>query len=127
MPGVKYKGFFLQAEFYHRWLNEFEADGALPVDEIVDNGFYVQASFFPIPKKLELYAATSQIYGDSDAGFGDSSEYLVGMNFYPFDTRDTRLNVQFMDVNSSPVGSTFGYYTAGQDGETVAVAYSLLF
>ena len=106
-------------------MNEFEADGALPTDEIVDNGFYVQASCFPIAKKIETYVATSQIFGDT--GFGDSSEYLVGMNYYPFNTRDTRLNLQYIDVNHSPVGSTFGYYTTGQDGETVSVAYSLLF
>jgi len=123
--GVKYKGMFLQAEFYQRWLNEFDADGEIPVSEIKDNGFYVQASFFAIPKRIELYVATSQIYGDD--GFGDSSEYLTGMNWYPFDTRDTRLNLQYIDVNHSPVGSSFGYYTAGQDGETVSVAYSLLF
>jgi hypothetical protein len=125
--GAKYKGFFLQAEYYTRWLNEFEADGALPTDEIVDTGFYVQASMFAIPKRIELYVATSQIYGDSGEGFGDSSEYLVGMNYFPFNTRDTRLNLQYIDVNHSPVGSTFGFYTAGQDGDTMSVAYSLMF
>ncbi len=125
--GMKYRGVFLQVEFYNRWLNGFEADGSLPVGEIVDRGFYVQGAFFPLPERLELYGATSQIFGDGDAGFGDSSEYLVGLNFYPFDTRDTRLNIQFMDVNKSPVGSTFGYYTAGQDGHTITAAYSLLF
>jgi len=80
-----------------------------------------------VPKRLEVYAATSQIYGDSDAGFDNSSEYLLGTNFYPFDTRDTRLNVQYINVNHCPVGSTFGYYTAGQTGGTLSVAYSLLF
>ena len=82
--GVKYKGIFVQAEYYQRWLDDFVADGPLPVGEIKDNGFYVQAAFFPIPQKLELYGITSQIYGDEDAGFGDSSEYGVGMNWYPF-------------------------------------------
>jgi hypothetical protein len=125
--GLKYKGFFLQAEYYFRWLNEFDADGALPMDEIFDTGFYVQASMFAIPKKIELYIATSQIYGDSDEGFGNSAEYLTGLNFYPFNTRDTRLNLQYIRVIDSPVGSTFGYYTTGQDGDTVAVAYSLMF
>lgn len=125
--GAKYKGFFLQAEYYRRWLDAFVADGALPVSEIVDHGFYVQAACFPVPKRMELYAATSQIYGDSDAGFGESNEYLVGTNLYPFDTRDTRLNVQYIEVHRSPVGSTFGYYTAGQNGRTLAVAYSLMF
>ncbi|HEX7374857.1 MAG TPA: porin [Steroidobacteraceae bacterium] len=125
--GMKYKGMFLQAEYYWRTLDKFVADGLLPVRQIKDDGFYVQGSFYPVPKVLELYAATSQIFGDSSAGFGDSSEYLVGMNWYPFDTRNHRLNLQLMDVNKSPVSSTFGYYTAGQDGWTVATAFSVFF
>jgi hypothetical protein len=125
--GMKYKGVFLQAEYYTRQLSNFDTDGPIPHDEIVDTGFYVQGAFFPFPKKLELYAATSQIFGDSDAGFDNSSEYLCGLNFYPFKTRDTRLNIQYAIINDCPVGSTFGYYTAGQDGETLAVAYSILF
>ncbi len=125
--GFKYKGFFFQTEYYRRWLNGFEADGALPVDEIVDHGFYIQTAFYPIPKKFELYVATSQIYGDKDAGFSDSSEYLIGMNYYPWNTRNHRLNAQIIDINRSPVSSTFGYYTGGQDGTTVSVAFSIFF
>ena len=125
--GVKYRGFFLQTELYKRWLDGFEADGPLPVDEIVDTGFYVQAAFYPWPKKLELYAATSQIYGDTDAGFSNSSEYLVGVNFYPANTRNHRLNLQVIDVNHSPVSSAFGYYVGGQDGTTVSAAFSVFF
>lgn len=125
--GFKYRGFFFQTEFYSRWLNDFKADGGLPSEEINDWGFYVQTAFFPIPKKLELYAATSQIYGDKSAGFSNSSEYLVGANYYPFNTRNHRLNVQLIDVNRSPVNSTFGYYTGGQDGLTLAVAFSIFF
>lgn len=124
---MKYRGFFLQAEFYTRWLDDFQADGALPVEDIVDKGFHVQAAFYPVPKKLELYAATSQIYGDRDAGFDDSSEYLVGLNFYPADTRDHRINLQVVDVNRSPVSSTFGYYVGGQDGTIVSLGCSVFF
>ena len=125
--GVKYKGVFVQVENYIRKLSSFTADGPLPVSDLLDHGFYVQAAFFPMPRKLELYAATSQIYGDGDAGFGHPYEYLVGTNFYPFDTRDARLNLQYINVTHSPVGSTFGYYTAGQTGSTVALAFSLMF
>jgi hypothetical protein len=32
-----------------------------------------------------------------------------------------------MDVNRSPVSSTFGYYTGGQDGWTVATAFPIFF
>jgi len=125
--GVKYRGVFLQAEYYQRWLDNFVADGLLPVGEIKDTGFYAQAAFFPIKQKLELYGITSQIYGDDDAGFGDSSEYGVGLNWYPYPTRNHRLNVQLLDVNKSPVSSTFGYYVGGQDGWTLASSFSVFF
>jgi hypothetical protein len=125
--GLKYKGFFLQTEIYNRWLDTFKADGPLPVTSIHDAGFYVQAAFFPVPKKLELYGATSQIYGDKGAGFSNSSEYLVGMNYYPFNTRHHRLNVQVIDVNHSPVSSAFGYYVGGLNGTSFATAFSVFF
>ena len=125
--GLKYKGMFLQAEYYQRWLDDFDADGLLPVREIKDHGYYVQAAFYPVRHKLELYAITSQIYGDDDAGFGDSSEYGVGMNWYPYPTRNHRLNLQLLDVNKSPVSSVFGYYTGGQDGWTLASSFSVFF
>jgi hypothetical protein len=125
--GVKYKGFFLQTEIYTRWLDDFVADGPLPVSSIVDKGFYVQGAFYPIQKKLELYGATSWIFGDKEAGFDNASEYIAGMNFYPFDSRNYRLNVQVIDVNHSAVSSTFGYYVGGQDGTTVSSAFSVFF
>ncbi len=125
--GFKYRGLFLQTEFYNRTLDNFQADGALPIGKINDWGFYVQGSLYPIPKKLEVYAATSQIFGDEDAGFDRSWEYLMGMNYYPFNTRNHRLNLQVADVHKSPVSSTFGYYTGGQDGITVAAAFSIFF
>jgi hypothetical protein len=125
--GLKYRGFFLQTEFYSRRLDGFVADGPLPVEEIDDWGFYVQGSFYPVPKKLEIYAVTSQILGDKNAGFANSSEYLAGMNFYPTNTRNHRLNLQVIDVNNSPVSSAFGYYVGGQDGTTVSMAFSVFF
>ena len=125
--GLKYKGIFLQTEIYNRWLDNFKADGPLPAASIHDTGFYVQAAFYPVPKKLELYAATSQIFGDKGAGFDNSSEYLVGMNFYPVNTRNVRLNVQVIDVNRSPVSSAFGYYVGGQKGTTFSTSFSVFF
>jgi hypothetical protein len=125
--GFKYKGIFLQTEIYNRWLDDFQTDGALPVASVHDTGFYIQGAFYPIRRKLELYGATSQIFGDKSAGFGNSSEYLIGANYYPFNTRNHRLNVQVIDVNRSPVSSTFGYYVGGQKGTTFSTAFSVFF
>jgi hypothetical protein len=125
--GFKYRGFFLQAEAYDRTLSRFVADGPLPVTKIHDWGFYVQAAFFPIRKKLELYAATSQIFGDKAAGYDSPNEYLAGANYYPFNARNYRVNLQVINVNRSPVSSTFGYYVGGQKGTTISMAASFFF
>ncbi|WP_133054071.1 hypothetical protein [Niastella yeongjuensis] len=121
--GFKYRGGFLQFEYYFRNLNKFDADGTLPLNSIFDHGFMVQAAFFPIPKKLEVYGATSQIYGS----FNNASECLLGANLYPFKTRNMRLNGQVIAVKDSPVSSVFGYYTGGQTGTTLSISASILF
>jgi hypothetical protein len=125
--GVKYRGIFAQFEYYNRWLSDFAADGPLPVDKLHDHGFYVQAAFFPIKKKLELYGVTSRIFGDESAGFRDSREFILGGNYYWFDSRNVRTNMQFIDVKRSPAGSVFGFYVGGQTGQTVSVATSFFF
>ena len=125
--GMKYRGFFLQTEIYHRWLDNFVADGPLPVTSILDRGFYVQGSFYPVPRKLEIYGITSHIFGDKDAGFGHQDEYGGGFNFYPADTRSHRFNFQLLHTDRSPVSSTFGYYTGGMKGTTMSLAFSVFF
>jgi hypothetical protein len=126
--GMKYQGMFLQFEYFHRWLDGFQADGVdIPIREIKDQGFYVQAAFYPLPKVLELYTGTSQIYGDSSQGFGDSSDYILGSNYYPFNSRNYRWNLQYNYVDKSPVSSTFGYYVGGQKGNTISTAFSIFF
>jgi hypothetical protein len=37
------------------------------------------------------------------------------------------MNFQVIDVTRSPVSSTFGYYTGGQDGTTFSAAFSVFF
>jgi hypothetical protein len=125
--GLKYKGLFVQTEIYNRWLENFVADGPLPVTSVHDTGFYVQAAFYAVPKKLELYGITSQIFGDSSAGFGNASEFGGGLNFYPGQTRDHRFNLQVLSVDRSAVSSVFGYYVGGQSGTTVSAALSVFF
>lgn len=125
--GMKYRGIFVQAEFFKRWLDGFTADGPLPDDQIVDRGFYVQAAFFPIKQQLELYGATSWIYGDQNAGFGTSHEYILGGNAYWFHSRNVRSNFQVIQVDRSPASSVFGFYVGGQKGTTYSLATSFLF
>lgn len=125
--GFKYRGMFLQLHYFHRWLDNFVADGPLPTDAIVDKGFYVQAAFYPVKQKLELYGATSWVFGDDDDGFDTQHEWLGGANWFFANTRDIRINAQLIRVNRSPVSSSFGYYIGGQKGMTASLAMSLNF
>ena len=51
----------------------------------------------------------------------------VGGNYYWFDSRNVRSNVQVMNIDRSPVGSVFGFYVGGQKGTTVSAATSFYF
>lgn len=121
--GIKFKGFFLQTEYYFRKLSKFNTDGPVPISSIFDHGFYIQAAYTIIPKRMELYLGTSQVFGE----FRNSNEYLGGVNYYPSDTRNFRVNAHIIKVNRSPTGSTFGYYLAGQKGVILSLASSVFF
>ena len=125
--GVKYRGIFVGASYFQRWLDRFKSDGPIPVSSIVDKGFYVQAAFYPVKQKLELYGVTSWVFGDKDAGFTTQHEYAGGGNWFFAKTRNIRLNAQLIWIDRSPVSSSFGYYIGGQRGTTAAVSASILF
>lgn len=99
----------------------------LRADGIVDKGFYVQAAFYPIKQRLEVYGATSWVFGDKDAGFGDAHEYLGGANLFWFPSRNVRSNIQLIHVDRSAASRTFGFYVGGQKGTTFSVATSFFF
>lgn len=100
--GVKFKGLSLEGEFYSRWLSRFSGANTSGIANINDHGYQLQASAMAIPKTLQLYAGTSQVFGR----YGDQWEFRLGENFYPVKERGIRLNGEFIYVNRSPVGYT---------------------
>jgi hypothetical protein len=94
---------------------------------VFDHGFYVQGSYTFKPANVEVYASTSYVFGDKDAGYSTSDERIVGVNVFPFDTRNVRVNAQLIDIDASPVNSVFGYYVGGQRGQTFSMDFSVLF
>jgi len=121
--GMKYRGIWIQGEGYGRKLDEFKADGRLPVGAVRDFGFYVQAAGMIVPKRFELYGATSYIFSD----YGRPKEFIVGTNYYPWNTRNIRLNTQLINVNHSPVSSTFGFYLGQLNGQVFTVGVTALY
>jgi hypothetical protein len=125
--GFKYKGLHVQAEGYMRRLDSFVADGPVPVNNVIDTGFYIEAAKMVQTNKTEIYAGTSQIFGDKGAGYSDSSEIFEGVNFFLYGTRNSRINIHVIEVYKSPASSVFGYYVGGQTGVTVSASWLINF
>jgi hypothetical protein len=121
--GIKYHGFWLQGEGYGRLLDDLGADGPLPVRSVRDSGFYVQLADMIVPKRVELYGATSYVFSD----YGKPKEFIVGGNYYPWNTRNIRLNLQLINVDHSPVNSTFGFYVGQLTGKVFTIGLTTLY
>ena len=121
--GLKYRGFWLQGEGYYRKLDQFVADRAMPVGAVRDTGFYAQLAQMIVPHRFELYGATSYVF----SAYGHPKEFIAGGNYYPWDTRNLRLNLQLINVDQSPVSSTFGFYMGKITGQVLAIGFTALY
>jgi len=109
--GFKYDGLAVNGQYFFRWLNNFRADGPLPINSTFDHGFEASIGNFFHPK-LELYARTSFVFGQ----FRDSHEYCAGFNWYPMANRGLRVCGEVGQIEHSPVGNIITPYQAGQSG-----------
>ena len=120
---MKYQGYFLDFNYYWRWVDGLKKDGPTPQDNIYDHGFMIQTAYQIVPQKWEIYGAYSYIWGE----FNNPWEIVGGFNYYPTKTRHWRLNLFLNHIEQSPVDSAFGFYVGGQTGETLALSTDLLF
>ena len=120
---MKFRGFTLQGEYWIRRLSDFQADGVVPEDEIIDHGFQVQAMHMVIPGRVGVYATTGFVFDEFDR---DPWEVSGGLSYYPTGTRSWRLNLHIIRVEKSPAASNFGFYTAGQSGTTISIGTDIL-
>jgi hypothetical protein len=121
--GLKYRGFYLEAEAYRRRLDNFRATGALPMDSLTDDGMQIQASSMLIPSTFQLYAGASKIWGE----YGDPWDAMAGVNWWPWKKRGFRINGELLYLDASPVGSTSLPYVIGATGWVLAVNAELAF
>ena len=121
--GAKYKGFSFQGEFSNRRLSDFSGTGPVPLKEVNDRGFFVEAMQMVVPRKLGVYGVASYIMDDFKRY---PYEVGGGASFYPYGNRQWRLNMHVMHVDRSPTGSNFGYYSAGMTGTIFSVGTDIL-
>ncbi len=79
--GLKYRGFSTTGEFFYRHTDT--SDDML--DSFTDYGYYVQAGYFVIPKRMEVAARASQVFLEGPDN--DRGEFQLGLSGYIYDTR----------------------------------------
>jgi hypothetical protein len=121
--GAKYRGFSFQGEYTYRRLSNFLANGPLPLDHIVDSGFFGEAMHMVVPNKLGVYAVGSYLMDDFRRY---PWELGGGASFYPYARRNWRLNLHILHVEKSSAGSNFGYYAAGMTGTIFSLGTDIL-
>ena len=110
--GMKWRGLALNGQYYFRWLNDFEADGPLPVASTFDHGGEFSASYFITPKKFMVYGRTSAIAGQ----FGNSYEWAGGLKWYFVPNQRVWFQGEMMRVVKAAYGSNITPYTGGMTG-----------
>jgi hypothetical protein len=110
--GIKYKGKSLEAEYFLRWLDDYQGTGTSIIPDFFDHGFQVQASAMLIPREFQLYAGGSKIFGN----FGNPWDARIGTNWFPFKNRVMRWNNEFLYTFNSPVGYTAVPFALGGKG-----------
>ena len=110
--GVKWRGLAVNGQYFFRWLNDFEADGPLPLASTFDHGGELSASYFVIPRKLMVYGRGSNVFGH----FNDSWEAAGGVKWHFLPTERLWLNAEVMRVFKVPYTGAFTPYNAGLNG-----------
>ena len=110
--GLKKSGFSINGQYFFRWLNDFEADGPIPLASTFDHGFELSTGKFVVPKKLLLYVRGSKVFGQ----FANPYEYGPGFKWYFLPTERLWMTGELMRVYKSPYSGAFTPYTAGMNG-----------
>jgi hypothetical protein len=121
--GIKWNGLAVNGQYFARSLNDFVADGPLPLKSTFDRGGEFSASYFVDPKKLMPYIRGSWVIGQ----FGNSYEYGGGAKWFPVRTDRFWLAAELFRVNKSPYSGAFTPYTVGLTGWVPMVQAFLAF
>lgn len=121
----KWRGFSYNAEYYARWLQNFDTVGGVDpvINELFDSGFYVDVGYFLVPGKFELNGRVSQI----DGLFGDTWEYAAGCNWYYNESHKSKVTFDATVLEGNPVGSSSPNFEVGQDGILYRLQYQIAF
>jgi len=121
--GLKWNGLAINGQYFTRWLNDFEADGPLPLESTMDHGAEISAGYFVKPKVVMVYGRGSWVRGQ----FRNSHEYGGGVKWHFLPTERLWINAELFQVHRAPYSGAFTPYTAGMTGWVPMVQTVLAF
>ncbi|QDT12512.1 porin [Stieleria marina] len=120
---AKWNGWSFNAEYFARWIENLRGDGPLSIDELFQQGYYVEGGRFLLPNQLDVNARYSQVMGE----FGTSSEIALGANWYPLSRPTSKVSVDVTALDGSPLQNTASDILAGDDGLLFRTQYQVEF
>jgi hypothetical protein len=121
--GIKWNGLAINGQYFVRWIDDFDADGPLPLASTKDHGGELTAGHFVTPKKVMVYGRGSWVRGQ----FADSYEYGGGVKWHFLPTERLWLNAEFFHIHRAPYSGAFTPYTVGMTGWVPMVQTVLAF
>ena len=121
--GWKYNGVAINFEYYFRLIDDISAiettaglgPPSLRQQSLFDQGGLAYLSFCLVPRRYEVYGRSSAVTGV----YGTGQEYGGGLNWYPKDSRQTKLTFETVYYNRSPADNTLYPYRAGFSGTAI--------
>ncbi len=109
----KYRGWSANGEYFIRSVSDLVPDMPVSLPDVgLQQGFYCEGGFFPIPKRLEFNSQYSFVTGDE----GSSNTYATGFSYYPRNSHNQRLSVDGTYLDGSPTNSTGADIPVGGKG-----------
>ena len=81
--GIKWNGLAVNGQYFMRWLNDFEADGPLPLASTFDHGYELSAGYFVNPEEAGCCMAADRGCADSSATLMSMAAGSSGISFRP--------------------------------------------
>jgi phosphate-selective porin OprO/OprP len=125
----RYRGFSLTAEYY---LRSVDGDSEFSQwelrtgrhDSIHQQGGYVQAGYFIVPKKVEVAARIGGVWDNQD---DNSWEYAFGVNYFPWSSYNVLLQTDFTRIDDVSADSNRANWSQNDEISMVRVQLQVKF
>lgn len=121
--GWKYRGWSAFMEYSWRLLDHLRGVGAFERSSLFDHGGNLFVGWCFVPRSHEIYGRTSALTGP----YGSGAEYGGGLNWYLHRTRQSRLTLEGLWIDSSPAQNPLYPYRAGYTGTAIQAQYLAIF